>query len=622
MLLKQPQMNENLTLRILEYLNQKTNYAVIITGKYGIGKTYYLENLLFPEIRKIIIEKTKKEKFKTIKISLFGVSTIEEIEKLIFFEAYPILKNKGVQIFSGILKGAAKYVSVDLEEVLKDSGLTPSEINEYENFVICFDDIDRKSPHLDLSEVYGFINNLVENKSAKVILIANEDTLRKEVNKDKIDNYSILREKVIGVSFPFIPDNESVINSLIENYKSDKEYFDFLKSQTKFIIDLVSIKDDNLRNVIFFLEHFKKVFKQSLKIINENENLKKIKTEVLIDILRFTLPVSFEYKLGKLTDQNLDLLFNYFSNKRIDWSLLGQTNKEHTKDYVDEFVGQYNNEQTRLKFFQSILEYVIGKNILEDAKLLSEFKEIYKIESPSFSEKELIYSKLRYWQCVNLSAKEYRTITKKLNGLIDENKLFLNEYATAFHYLTRFDNPLNLNVEKLQKKIISKIKSGKYPYVKHLDFHLYIDPTEKYKDDIKKIIEACLEKNNAIAKENELAKLEKMFERFEQNFDEFIEDSQNVNNEFIFKPFFAGFKFKKLWKVISKLRNAQLIELGFLIEHRFRSSIYPDLKTEKQFLVALKEKLEKKRNSKNVNKLDVATYDFVIKKIESVLPNF
>ncbi|KQK25040.1 hypothetical protein AR438_12970 [Chryseobacterium aquaticum] len=615
-------MNENLTLRILDYLEQKTNYAVIVTGKYGIGKTYYLENLLFPEIRKIKKHPGNEEKYKTIKISLFGVTSIDEIEKLIFFEAYPILKKKGVQIFGGLLKGAAKFVSIDVEEFFKDSGLTPSEINNYENFVICFDDIDRKSTDLNLSEVYGFINNLVENKSAKVILIANEDTLRKEMNVNDIDNYSILREKVIGVSFSFKPDNLSVINNLIESYQSDAEYFDFLKSQSSYIINLVSIKDDNLRNVIFFLEHFKNVFSQSLKIINQNENLKKIKIDVLTDVLKFTLPIAFEYKLGKLDDKNLNLLIDYFTNKRINWSLFGENTTNHKSDYIDEFAEQYNDEQYRLRFFESILEYVIGNSILEDIKLLNEFQEIYKSESENFSEKELIYSKLRYWDCVDLSSNDYKKTTKNLIRLIDNNKLFLNEYATAFHYITRFDNPLNLKIENIKKKIISKIKSGKYQYVKHLDFHLSIGPSEKYKDDIKEIINASIEKNHEIAKQNELDKLEDIFKSFEEDFDEFIENSQNINNEFVFKPFFAGFNFKKLWKVIGKLKNKQLIELGFLIEYRYRVSIYPDIKIERAFLISLKEKLEKKVEVNKSNKLDISTYKFVINKIESVLPNF
>ncbi|MFT3920472.1 hypothetical protein [Cloacibacterium sp.] len=616
-------MNENLTQRILEYLDQKTNYAVIISGKYGIGKTFYLENTLFPEIKKILNKDTKKEQYKTIKISLFGVSSIDEIEKLIFFEAYPILKNKGVKVFGGFLKGASNFFSVDLNEVIKDSGLTPSEINNYENFVVCFDDIDRKSPNLDLSEVYGFINNLVENKNAKVILIANEDTLRKEVNKDNVDIYSTLREKVIGISFPYIPDNNTVINNLFENYKTnDIEYYNFLKSQALYIINIVNIKDDNLRNVIFFLEHFKQVYKQAFSLIDKSQNLKTIKNEILNDILKFTLPIAFEYKLGKLNDSNLKLLNEHFSNNRINWDLFGHRNEESKTDYADEFVKQYDSDQYKLKFFESILKYVIGYNILDTDKLLNELKEIYKSENANFTEKEIIFNSLRYWGCVNLNPKDYKSTTKNLIKLIDDNKLSLDEYTTVFHYITRFDNPLNLNIDKLKNKIIKKINTNKYQYIKHLNFRLSIDPTEKYLNEIKQIANVCIEKNNRIYQENELNKLQIIFEVFEQNFDEFIENSQNPNNEFLFKPFFEKFKFSKLWNVINKLSNSQLIELGFLIEYRYRAQIYPDLLVERDFILQLKEKLAQKIISKKSNKLDKATYKNLIEKIDKVIPNF
>lgn len=614
-------MNKSLTKRIIEYLNQKTNYAVIISGKYGIGKTFYLENILFPEIKKLSEERTVKGQFKTIKISLFGVSSIEDIEKLIFFEAYPILNNKSVKVFGGLLKGATKLLNIDLNEIIKDSELTPNELYNYENFVICFDDIDRKSPTLELSEVYGFINNLVENKNAKIILIANEDTLRKEVNKDEY--YNTLREKVIGISFPYISDKNTVINNLVENYKdSDIDYYNFLKLHTLYIINIVNIKDDNLRNVIFFLEHFKQVYNLAFNLIDKDENLTTIKDDILNDILKFTLPIAFEYKLGKLDDNNLKLLNDYFSNKRIYLDMFGKKSGEHETDYSDVFAEQYDSGQYKLIFFESILHYVTGYEILDTDKLLKELKEIYKSEDANFTEKESIYNSLGYWECVDLSAKDYKSKTRRLIKLIDDNKLSLNEYTTAFHYITRFDNPLNLNIDKLKNKIIRKINTGKYQYIKPSNLYLSIDSSDKYSNELKEILNVCKEKNNNTFEENKLRELQIYFELFERNFNEFIENSQNLNNDFQFNPFFEKLEFRKLWYVINKLSNSQLIELGLLIEYRYKEKIYTDLLVEKDFLLQLKQKLENKITSKRSNKLDIATYKNLIDKIDKVLPNF
>lgn len=616
-------MNENLSLRIIDYLNQKTNYAVIISGRYGIGKTYYLENFLFPEIKKIKKETDEKEeKYKTIRISLFGLASIDELEKLIFLEIYPLLKNKGVQIFGGILKGAAKYAKIDLDKILEDSGLTPGEINNYENFVICFDDIDRKSPTLELSEFYGFINNLVENKSAKIILIANEDILRKEVNRDQIDNYSILREKVIGITFPFTSNIEDVINNLIENYKRNTDYYDFLKTHSSYIVSMVKAKDDNLRNVIFFLEHYKNIFKQSNIVISENENLEKIKSDVLIDILKFTLPLTFEYKLGKLKDENLNLLKKHLSGELFSLSLFGNQDENKNKGYLDEFIEQYGETNSRTVNFPSILEYIIGNNIIDKEHLLSEFQEIYKINSDNFTEKELIFNKLRYWNCVDLPATEYKEETRKLLKLVYEDKISLDEFPSIFHFISRFENPLNLNIEKLKNKFIRKIITGNHQYISNIGFRLSIDPNEIYITQIREVITACINKNKELSIIQEQNILDEIFNKFENNYDVFIEDSQNRTSEFLFKPFFSTFQFNKFWKSINKLSNTQLIELGFLIEHRYRPTIYPDLLKEKDFLLELKQKIELKLHSKKCTKLDIATYKNVIGKIEKVIPNF
>lgn len=616
-------MNKNLSLRIIDYLNQKTNYAIIISGRYGIGKTFYLENTLFPEIKTIkMVDGEEEQKYKTLRISLFGISSIEELEKLIFFEAYPILKNKGIQIFGGILKGVAKYASIDLDSIAKDTGLTPNEINNYENFVICFDDIDRKSSSLELSEVYGFINNLVENKGAKIILIANEDILRKEVNNDQTDNYSILREKVIGITFPFKPNIESIISNLIEKYQAETDYYEFLKHHSTYIVNSVKIKDDNLRNLIFFLEHFNNVYKQTSIAISKDQNLNKIKDEVLVDILKFTLPIAFEYKLGKLNDENLNLIIDYFTNKLYGLSLFRSKQENNKKNYIDEFTEQYNVTDLQLLYFQNILNYIIGYNILEADNLLLELKELYKTESLNFSEKELIFNKLKYWNCVNLSSKEYKSETRNLLKLIDNNKATLDEFPIIFHYVTRFDNLLNLKIDNLKNKFINKIKKGKYEYIKNIRSRFYINSSEKYIAEIQEIMQICIQKNIEILDLQKQKNLEEIFKSFQENFDNFIEDFQNINNEFIAQPFFASFSFNKFWQVINKLSNSQLVELGFMIESRYRQSIYSEILVEKDFLVSLRRKFEGKINSSKSTKLNIASLKNVIEKIDKVMPNF
>jgi hypothetical protein len=275
-------MNEELTNRIKQYLELDTNYAIIINGDYGIGKTHYIKNYLFTEIKTVNVPNTEEdngegevesEKYIPILISLFGAKSIEDLQNQIFLELYPIFKSKGAKILTGLGKGFLKYIGANPEELLSDSGASSGKLINYSKIVLFIDDIDRKSKDLDLKEFFGFINNLVENLDAKVILIANEDELRKEIGDDGT-YYSMLREKVIGISVTFSSNTDTIFDEIVDSkYKdSNKEYYDFLIQNKKVILLRIKQNQQNLRNLIFFLEHFKIIFTE-LETFLTNDNV-------------------------------------------------------------------------------------------------------------------------------------------------------------------------------------------------------------------------------------------------------------------------------------------------------------------------------------------------------------
>ncbi|HEX8269078.1 MAG TPA: hypothetical protein VF581_04230 [Flavobacterium sp.] len=125
-------MNEQLTDRILEYLQLETTYAIIVSGDYGIGKTHYLKNDLFPKVRSLKNKSDSKESFVPILISLFGVNSIEDIQNQILLELYPLLKNKGVKIAAGIGKALYKYIAgSEINELFSDPGANASDIIDF-----------------------------------------------------------------------------------------------------------------------------------------------------------------------------------------------------------------------------------------------------------------------------------------------------------------------------------------------------------------------------------------------------------------------------------------------------------------------------------------------------------
>lgn len=620
--LKEINMNEILTRRIIEYVNQKTNYAVIITGNYGIGKTYYIDNILTSKILEIK-DSSGKQKFKFIRISLFGVSTIEEIHKNIIFEIYSPFKGKVIPVIGRALKGMVNHFGgVDIDQVLKDMKL--EEFSDYGNIILCLDDIDRKSSNLNLEEIYGFINDLVENKGAKVILIANEDTLIKEINGKNKDDYSILKEKVIGITLPFNSNHSDIINSMIGNYNDNPEYMNFLKEKSSYIIEMTSVKDNNLRNVLFFLEHFKNIFREVENIINEDEKLKIIRNDILDGVIKFSLPLIFEYKLGKLNNENQNLLRDYFDGNSISRLL----NNDREKDYVDEFNKQYGyNGWKRIVFINQIFNYIIGKDVLNKESLKEEIQTIYQTNIERLSEKEQIFQALNggyYWNFMKLDYDDYLQKVRDLIRLIDENQILLREYAMVFHYIIRLDNPLKEDIEKLKNKIIEKINTNDYEYEERLDTIYYNRKPygDEYAKYFEEIIDACLDKNNQIKNESE----RKGFEMCLDDITEFFKILEKGENtiDISYEPFFAMFDFERYWSIIEKASNYQKIQFGYFITQRYKREIYPDLKEEEVFIKQLKTKLEetlKKQNSE-INNMDKEAIGSIINGIDKVLPNF
>lgn len=624
-------MNEEITYRIKQYLELDTNYAIIINGDYGIGKTHYIKNYLFPKIAELkIVNSEKDEVYIPILISLFGAKSIEDIQNQIFVELYPILKKRGAKIVAGLGNTVLKYFGSNLKDLLSETGTSSESLTDYRKILICIDDIDRKSKDLDLKEVFGFVNNLVENLNAKILLIANEDELRKEVNIDDKDNYSLLREKVIGISVSFNTNVSITFDRIIETkYKKNesKLYFDFLIEHKKNIVHRISQNKDNLRNLLFFLEHFKIVFNETTNYLSKENKFDTIKKDVLEAILNFTLPISIEYKMGLLNTTNFSEIKEVYQGFSFNLSrFIGDSNKvDEPKSYAELFKEKYTpDDNIQRIYFESIFDYITGKTSFKIERLENELNLVYRFEDNTIPEREKLISKLNYWSCVDLKVSEYRSLTSSLLKYVDKGEFSLEQYPTIFHYVTRFNNLLNYNIENLKKRFKKGLLKGKdnYQYINNIHFRLSIDRTSEFYDDLTEIIEYCVKISKDIKKDQQLKVLIDIFELFSTDFNAFLERVEEMNSEFMFTPYFTEYDFNKIWRVIKKLDNTQIINFAFYFEGRYRRDIYEKIYSEKQFLENLNEKVENLILSKSTNKLKKVTLEFFNKKIKESIEHF
>lgn len=627
-------MNKDQTEIIIQYLNIDTNYALIINGPYGIGKTHFYKNELTPKINEIPLPKNNLRKFIPIHISLFGFKSIEEIQTAIFVELYPILKNKHLKLVAGIAKSIIRGITQvhqggDIDRYIGDVKPDAEDWLKYDELVICFDDLDRKSNALDLRDIFGFINSLVENQGAKILLIANNDELSKD------ENYSSeLWEKVIGVSMLYNPETESVFNQIITSkyFELDKTYFEFLQKHDHFIIQTIESNKRNFRNLIFFLEHFRLIFNSLESKFQSEKEFSILKDEKQKAIIDFTLAISIEYKLGLLNANHFEEIkeigvnpFDRFDKKQFQRLMAGknEAEKEEKPSYASIFTDKYF-KKTKLYFFDSIFNYLTGKTKFEIDLLKTELETYFIVKDGEIPEHEVILKELDYFDCLLISDKEYRNLTNKMLDFMDKGVYQLRQYATLFHNATRFNNLLNLNIEKLKKRMKKAILLGKsnYSYEYNLDFYLSGRYSDENNVDFTEVIKFILNLNNSLNESKNKDEILSLFELFKSDYLSFKKKVTAINNEYRFIPFWLDFDIKRTYNQIKRLENDKIWELGHYFKNRYIKNIPPSILPEKSFVMNLKNLIGTPSKTRNKKNLKNASLDYLLKCLKESEMNF
>ncbi|WP_374981109.1 P-loop NTPase fold protein [Pseudomonas solani] len=190
---QQPTQNSHIRDYLKHYLSLEHSpyYAVLISGEWGIGKTFLAKSILNEFL----------DKSKYSYISLYGTGNYDDIDAALYQSIYPALTNKGVKLLGRLGKAALKYSRID--GAIKLSDITsPSKDRLY-----IFDDLERSK--LPADQVLGYINELVEHDGCKVLIIANESKLLE--NKTYIET----REKLIGKTLEAQPVIEDALRHFL-----------------------------------------------------------------------------------------------------------------------------------------------------------------------------------------------------------------------------------------------------------------------------------------------------------------------------------------------------------------------------------------------------------------------
>ncbi|MEP2057967.1 MAG: P-loop NTPase fold protein [Maribacter litoralis] len=339
-----------------EYLKKKnTQYALLINGKWGSGKTFFWKTRL-----NTLVTNTG---LKTMYISLNGVNDIEKLEQQLFIQLLPKLGQnqrdivKNLTTVSRNLANATSkfFFKSDLTDIAKGTSIKAFNFN---NYCICLDDLERCKIPID--ELFGYLSDFVEHKKIKCLILADEPKVKDhKINSKLLNGYDAIKEKIVGRILNYEPELEAVIPELINGFVNQKAVYKFLKVHEVFIISIFKEQNvENLRIVNFFLETLATIHIQ----------LKSIDEQFVKESILFSAIISIEFKKGKLTSKDSkdfkglkEIDAGWYS--RITSSNLTSKDKDKPKQqsYAEQFYLKYLSNQIELyHFYPSLYHYILS----------------------------------------------------------------------------------------------------------------------------------------------------------------------------------------------------------------------------------------------------------------------
>jgi len=201
------------------FLSAKASSAIVLQGKWGVGKTYFWRH----RILKDATAEPWRQRYSYV--SLFGINSLSELKASLGvataeFDIDAQSQWRLKRSLTRLWWKGQRWVG-DLIQFVPKFGDKAGKLYERASFyavrdrVICLDDVERRGSALGLRDVLGLVSYLVEDRNCRVVVILNNGRLSEvdqsiwNDNKEKVFhgelNYSpTLRETIaLGLSEDF-----------------------------------------------------------------------------------------------------------------------------------------------------------------------------------------------------------------------------------------------------------------------------------------------------------------------------------------------------------------------------------------------------------------------------------
>lgn len=600
---------ENLVDGILNYLKIDSSGALMVTGPWGCGKSYFFEHILF--------EKLKAKNFKPLRVSLFGLSSLSDLSKNIISEYADYLTDNKIlkKIADGganLVKFADKIKLPFVSDYLDLKGIFGSGKALYkllsENVVICLDDLERAIEKYDINDLLGVINELVENQHLKVIVIANKEYLDKQQcqkNDCAASSHEAFYEKVIEKVLHFIPDIIGVFKTLIHSDgKGGNDAFEefmnkeYIKnSVSPKLANSVSLRHqkENIRTLKFAVSHFRSIFQN---YINHGKEVTDTKIErLLINQWLFLYSLSLESKQTVLSIDDSMGLENYVATASMEQLDLGneddnlfeddeqQKNNEKSQDIAKKFVEKYyQGRENEYIFYPYLYKFVVaGFNYDFDEAFEFAEKACQRFDYNVNPAQEIMDNWMKgYWE---MSDEEAKVNLLKLKDFVATGKLLdFPSYYSASVFLFKFCEIIDMTISRLLplfeqglRKFADNVEVniGQLTVIKAIGVTNH-DVCKPVYDLILTVMEEKIEKQKAA----DVNLMRELFDKDLQAFTQLFIPNNQTNPMFVMTPVLNLLDEKDIEKKIAEATPNDIMSLYLLVNFRFNSNIAFNARTE------------------------------------------
>jgi hypothetical protein len=375
-------------------LSHAPHYAVMITGPWGIGKTFL--------IKKLLAERFKDGK-EYIYLSLYGLSSRDDLDVALFQAAYPLLGSKtvkvGARLSMAALKTLSKFYHVELPDFkVSDLASRPTAV------LYVFDDLERCA--MPINTVLGYINEFVEHDDQKVVIVANEQGLESE-------EYKTRKEKLIGKTLEMQSTFDEALayfTTLIDSVQAKS----FLEAKRA---EIASVYQQSGLNNLRILQQTMWDFERFFVALTERH---REKDEAITVLLRSFFALSFEFKAGRLRQEHLK---DWFSTT-MDYMIL-QHDRERDRDTERErspcevAIDRYPEIDLSGTFLSpELVADIFSKGIIER----SEIQAYLDTNSPYFIDKGTEPSWRTVWHFFERTGDEFTKAYKEMERQFDHRE--------------------------------------------------------------------------------------------------------------------------------------------------------------------------------------------------------